>query len=151
MQVYHLGTSRFANQLTGEGAKIHGGRWNLIGVPCLYTSESKALSILEYAANVKLEEMPLSLSITVYTLPDKSWREYAVTDLPTNWQEIPAPNNTKEWGSKLLQEARVLALKLPSVLIPSEFNYILNPLHTDFSKVKIKEIHSFAFDTRIKK
>lgn len=151
MEVYHLGKTKFADQLTGEGAKLHGGRWNLIGHPCIYTSESRALSVLEYAANVQLEEMPASLSITVYSLPDRSWKEFLISDLPQNWQEVPAPQETKEWGSGHLQAAKILALKIPSVIIPSEFNFILNPLHPDFKKIKIKEILPFSFDTRIKK
>lgn len=151
MDVYHLGTTRFAEQLTGEGAKLHGGRWNLIGSPCIYTSESKALCVLEYAANVQLEELPASLSITVYSLFDKSWKEFSEKELPENWKQIPVPQKTKEWGSLHLQEAKYLALRLPSVIIPSEFNFILNPMHPDFKKIKIKEIHSFSFDKRIKK
>lgn len=151
MEVYHLGKTKFAHQLTGEGAKLHGGRWNLIGSPCIYTSETRALCVLEYAANVQLEEMPESLSITVYTLPDKSWKEFTLKELPENWLHIPAPKETKEWGSSYLQQANYLALKIPSVIIPSEFNFILNPLHTDFKKIKIKEIDPFSFDRRIKK
>lgn len=151
MEVYHLGKTKFAHQLTGEGAKLHGGRWNLIGTPCIYTSETRALSVLEYAANVQLEEMPESLSITVYTLPDKSWKEFTQKELPENWLHIPVPTETKEWGSRYLQQAKYLALKVPSVIIPSEFNFILNPLHPDFKKIKIKEIHPFSFDRRIKK
>jgi len=150
MEVYHLGTKRFATQLTGEGAKLHGGRWNSIGTACLYTAESISLCVLEYAANVSLHQMPASLCITVYTLPEKSWIEFSPADLPKNWQEIPAPVETQEWGSARLQEANSLALKLPSVIIPSEHNYILNPLHPEFKKVRIKEILLFTFDSRIK-
>lgn len=151
MEVYHLGKTKFAEQMTGEGAKLHGGRWNLIGSACLYTSETKALCVLEYAANVQLEEMPDFLSITVYTLPDKSWKEFVLEDLPSCWQQIPIPQETKKWGSGHLQQAKYLALKVPSVIIPSEFNFILNPLHMDFKKIKIKEIHPFELDRRIKK
>jgi RES domain-containing protein len=151
MKVYHLGKTNFATSLTGEGAKLYGGRWNLIGSPCLYTSESKALCVLEYAANGSLEEMPGNLSVTVYSLPDKSWKEFHANDLPEGWQQVPAAEITKEWGSILLHEAKYLALKIPSVIIPSEYNFVLNPLHPDFKKVKIKEVHSFSFDKRIKK
>lgn len=150
MEVYHLGKTKFAKQLNGEGARLHGGRWNMIGIPCIYTSETKALSILEYAANVPLEEMPFSISITVYTIPDNSWKEFGLDELPKNWSQIPAPRETKEWGNRHLQEAKFPALKLPSVIIHSEFNFILNPLHPDFKKVSVKEVHSFTFDTRIK-
>lgn len=150
MEVYHLGKTKFANQLTGEGAKLHGGRWNLIGSPCMYASESKALCVLEYLANVKADDMPSSLSITVYSLPDKSWKAFDITDLPKNWFQIPAPEETKRWGTQHLKANKFLALKIPSAILSSEFNFLLNPLHADFKKVKIKEVHSFTFDTRIK-
>lgn len=150
MEVYHLGKTKFAKQLNGEGARLHGGRWNKIGTPCIYVSETKALAILEYAANVPIEQMPFSLSITVYTIPEKSWKEFNVDELPKNWSQIPASQETKEWGSYHLQQAKHLALKLPSVIIHTEFNCVLNPLHSDFNKVRIKEVHSFTFDTRIK-
>ena len=150
MEVYHIGNKKFANQLNGEGAKLHGGRWNSIGTACLYTSESIALCVLEYAANVSLHQLPPFLAITVYSLPDNSWQSFPVTDLPKNWQEVPAPAETQEWGSHLLQEGKSLALRVPSVIIPSEHNYILNPLHPDFKKVKIKEVLPFTFDSRIK-
>jgi RES domain-containing protein len=150
MEVYHIGTKKFAHQLTGEGAKLHGGRWNSIGTACIYTAESMSLCVLEYAANVSLHQMPASLTITVYTLPEKSWQEFSLDKLPPNWQEIPAPAETQEWGSTKLQQTASLALKLPSVIIPSEHNYILNPLHPEFKKVRIKEILPFTFDSRIK-
>lgn len=150
MEVYHVGSRKFAKQLTGEGAKLHGGRWNSIGTACIYTGESISLCVLEYAANVNLHQLSSSLAVSVYTLPERSWKEFSIKELPGNWQEVPAPAETQEWGTKLLQEANHLALKLPSVIIPSEFNYILNPLHPAFKKVKIKDIRPFTFDTRIK-
>jgi RES domain-containing protein len=151
MLIYHLGNTKFARALNGEGAKLHGGRWNKIGVPCIYTSESKSLCVLEYAANVRLEEMPSSLSITVYELPEKSWKEINLNDLPTNWQEVPSPEENKQYGSELLQNLNVPALKFPSVIIPSEYNFILNPLATKFEVIKIIEVHNFTMDNRIKK
>ncbi len=151
MLVYHLGNTKFARALNGEGAKLHGGRWNKIGVPCIYTSESKSLCVLEYAANVRLEEMPSPLSITVYELPEKSWKEINLNDLPTNWQEVPSPEENKQYGSELLQNLNVPALKFPSVIIPSEYNFILNPLATKFEVIKIIEVHNFTMDNRIKK
>ena len=150
MEVYHLGVKKFADQLTGEGAKLHGGRWNSIGTACIYTAESISLCVLEYAANVPLHLMPSSLAITVYIIPDGCWKEFLLKDLPKNWQDVPAPMETQEWGSSQLLAADFIALKLPSVIIPPEHNYLLNPLHADFKKVSIKEILPFTFDSRIK-
>lgn len=128
---------------------MHGGRWNVIGQPCLYASGSKALCALEYAANVSLEDMPDDLSFTIYTLPDDACTAFAVGDLPADWAEAPAPLSTKQWGTKQLQTHFVL--KLPSVVIPSEHNYVINTLHPDFKKLRIKEVEPFTFDKRIKK
>ena len=151
MFVYHLGHTKFARSLNGEGAKLHGGRWNRVGVPCIYTSESKALCILEYAANVRLEEMPTSLSITTYDLPEKSIKELNLTELPTQWQDIPSPEENKQLGSELLKDVNVLAIRVPSVIVSSEFNFILNPLATKFETIKITDVHIFTMDKRIKK
>jgi RES domain-containing protein len=150
MLVYHLGHSKFAQILNGEGAKLHGGRWNKIGTACLYTSESKALCVLEYAANVRLQELPLSLSITEYELPEGSWLSVTDKELPANWQQVPTPEETKLLGTRLLQDKNILAIKVPSVIIPTEYNFIINPLAKQFGKVRILAVTPFAIDKRIK-
>lgn len=151
MLVYHLGHSRFADQLTGEGAKLHGGRWNKIGTPCIYASETKALSVLEYAANVRLDELPASLSFTIYELPQKGTMTVEFEALPENWQESPSPEETKLFGNSLLQRTDILAIRIPSIIIPSEYNFILNPSAKNFAAIKIVEIQPFVLDKRIKK
>ncbi len=148
MTVYHLGRTKFARQLTGEGARLQGGRWNLIGQPCIYASEARSLCVLEFAANIRFDQIADDLSFTAYQIPDNSWASFQINDLPVGWMEMISPTNVKEWGTKHLQQH--LVLKLPSVIIPSEFNFILNPLHADFKKIRIKEVHPFSFDRRIK-
>ncbi len=150
MNVYHVGSQKYASQLTGEGAKLHGGRWNTIGSACIYTSESIALCVLEFAANVSVDLMPPSLAITVLFIPEQSWKEFSGKELPANWQHTPAPTETTLFGSAFLNNAKYLVLKVPSAIIPLEYNYIINPLHADFKKVKLKEVHPFTFDSRIK-
>lgn len=149
MYVYHLGRTKYAHQLSGEGAKLNGGRWNVIGQPCIYTSEAKSLCVLEYAANVLLDEITNDLSFTIYEIPDEGQAFFHTNDLPQRWKDTPSPSAVKEWGTHKLQLH--FALKLPSVIVPSEFNYLLNPLHPDFKEVRIKEIESFTFDSRNKK
>lgn len=149
MIVYHLGSTKFARQLTGEGAKLHGGRWNNIGQPCIYASGAKSLCVLEYAANVSLDEMNHNLAFTAYEIPDDCWAQFETKELPAGWMELPSPDAVRAWGTKQLQKH--LALQLPSVIVPTEFNYLLNPLHPDFKNVRIKEVEPFTFDRRIKK
>ncbi|MFN2440568.1 MAG: RES family NAD+ phosphorylase, partial [Chitinophagaceae bacterium] len=104
MEVYHIGSPKYASQLNGEGPKLHGGRWNSIGVPCIYTSESISLCVLEYAANVGMEQMPASLAVTVFTMPDKGFKQIKFEDLPENWQKIPPPSGTKLFGDQSLKK-----------------------------------------------
>lgn len=149
MLVYHLGVAQFADQLTGEGAKLYGGRWNLVGHPCIYAGETKALCALEYAANVLLEDMPENLAFTTYEIPNDNLVSFGADQLPFGWQNTPPSKATQIWGSETLNGK--LAIRVPSVIIPSEFNFVLNPLHPDFKKVKVKAVESFTFDPRIKK
>lgn len=149
MIIYHLGQTRFAPLLTGEGAKLFGGRWNKVGQSCIYTSEARSLCVLEYAANISLDEMSNDLAITAYEIPDGCWQAFIPKQLPVDWMELKVPVSTQEWGTSHLQNN--FSLRLPSAIIPQEFNLILNPLHPDFEKVRIKEVASFTFDSRIKK
>jgi len=148
--VYRVGRTKFSKELSGEGARLHGGRWNHISIHCIYTSESRALAVLEYTVNVSIEDIPRSLSITTYEIPDTGIQELTIADLPGNWTESPAPASTKDFGTNLLMSAFSPILKIPSTVITQEFNYILNPKHTDSKDFKILQVEDFVYDVRIK-
>ncbi|MGN6532020.1 MAG: RES family NAD+ phosphorylase [Ginsengibacter sp.] len=150
MLVYRVGKTKHANDLSGEGAKINGGRWNHKSIPCLYTSESRALSLLEYTVNVNVEEIPRALSITTIEIPDSEILIINEESLPGNWQKVPAPTSTQDFGSGLIKSSKKAALRIPSSVIPEEFNYILNPLHINSRNFKIKSITDLVYDIRIK-
>ena len=150
MIVYRVGSTKFSKDLTGEGARLNGGRWNHIDTPCIYTSESRALAILEYSVNVNIDDIPRSLSITTIEIPDKEIQILSVSDLPGNWQESPAPTLTKDLGTKLLTINNSLTIKIPSAIIPGEYNFLLNPLHQGSKNFKILDVTDFIYDVRIK-
>jgi len=149
MLVYRIGKTRHSRDLSGEGARLHGGRWNHILVPCVYTSSSRALAVLEFTVNVNIDDIPRALSITTIEIPD-SITELKLSEIPGDWNRCPSPTSTKDMGSKLLKDAATPILKLPSVIIPSEFNYLLNPAHPDSAKFKIIAVEDFVYDIRIK-
>ncbi len=151
MQLFHLGSSRFAKQLTGEGARLFGGRWNQKGDACLYTSGTRSLCILEYLANVTLENIPPDLVITEYSLPDKYCRIIQMQDLPENWYDVPAPVSTRRFGSNLLAGSKVVCFAVPSAIVHAERNYILNPAADGFAQLKIVATEPFVIDHRIKR
>ena len=149
MIVYRLARTKFANDLSGEGSRLHGGRWNPVGVPCMYTSVSRALAVLEYTVNTNIDDIPRSLSMVAVEIPDDDIQIIPVGMLPGNWMAAPAPDETKNFGADLLRPPVHLVIQMPSVVIPDESNYILNPLHPRAREFNIIEIKDFVYDIRI--
>src|SRR6186713_2520811 len=102
MIVYRISKTRYANELSGEGARLNGGRWNNKLIPCIYTSESRALALLEYTVNVNIDEIPRALSFVLIEIPGKNILELTEKALPGNWKQSPAPTSTKQFGTRLL-------------------------------------------------
>ncbi len=149
MIVYRIGRTKYADDLTGEGARLNGGRWNN-GIACVYTSESKALALLEYTVNINIDDIPRALSFTTIEVPDGSIETIALAQLPGNWKDIPAPSSTRSFGTELLKAAKNLIIMIPSTVIPDEWNYLINPAHPESNKCRIVEIKDFVYDVRIK-
>ncbi|SFS54508.1 RES family NAD+ phosphorylase [Sphingobacterium wenxiniae] len=148
MLVYRIGKTQYADDLSGTGSKLFGGRWNHINIPCIYTSESRALAILEYSVNVEVVLIPKNLSMAVFEIEEKDIYEIGTQDLHPDWKDIPTPLSSKELGSKLLLQ-NISIIKVPSVVVEQEYNYILHPSahHQSF---RLVDIQSFAYDVRIK-
>ena len=125
MTVYRLVNSMYAKDLTGEGARLHGGRWNHTGIPCVYTSDSRSLAVLEFSVNVNVQSILRNLSMVELDIPDHFY-EVKIPALPGDWRASPAPASTKDFGSALLNAATNPVIKIPSTVIPEEFNYIIN-------------------------
>ncbi len=150
MIVFRLGITKFAANIAGEGARLNGGRWNHKLTPCIYTSESRALALLEYTVNVSIDEIPRTLSFTTFEIPDAGIHEVTEEELPGNWKDVPAPSSTKNFGTALLKAGKAPVLKIPSIVIVQAYNYILSPLHADSRNFKILDIKDFVFDVRLK-
>lgn len=148
MLVYRVSKTQYANDLNGTGAKLFGGRWNHIETPCIYTSESRSLAVLEFSVNINIDYIPRALSICIFEIDEDFIKEIKMKKLPGDWQDMPAPYSTKDFGTKLLQKG-VPIIKIPSIVIHDEFNYILNPV-IDKKHFKLVEIKDFVYDLRIK-
>ena len=144
MRLYRIVKTQHAYDLTGLGAKINGGRWNHEGVPCIYLSESRALSVLEYIAHTGLKTLPPSLSFATFEVPEHSMRSLSLSELPANWLQRPHSNENRDLGSSLLTETGYLLIKLPSLIINQEFSFVLNTLHPLINSVKITEVKSIG-------
>ena len=151
MLLYRIGPTLYADNLNGEGPRIHGGRWNHIGTPCIYTSATRSLSLLEYSCHASLHLVPRALSFITYKVPDHSILSLELAALPGDWKKEPHPVSGRDIGTKYLQENKTLLIRIPSVVIEEEYNYIINPLHPDMNKVSILDIKDYSFDLRVKK
>lgn len=151
MFVYRIGKTKHARDLSGEGARLNGGRWNHPGTSCIYTAETRALSLLEYAAHVSIDDIPRALSFTCLEVPDDAIETIALGQLPGNWTLWPHPKGSRDFGDDLLLSAGSLVLKLPSAIVPDEFNYVINPSHSRIKEVRIVSVRDYAYDVRLKK
>jgi RES domain-containing protein len=150
MKVYRITRRKDAEDLSGIGAATYGGRWNKKGTPVLYTGENKEIALLETIVHVPPMLIP-NLSILTLEIPNNSITKLNISDLPANWYDYPAPTILSEIAEEWIKEGKTIALKVPSCIIHSAHNYILNCNHENFKKVKQLEIKNFHFDTRLKK
>ena len=151
MVLYRIGKTAFAHDLAGIGAKLYGGRWNHEGVPCIYTAASRALSLLEYSAHVTLDTIPKSLSFTSFQAPDELIYSVKLSKLPANWDGWPHSKDARDMGTAMLRDGKHAVLQFPSAIIPQEFIYVINPLHKKMAFIKIIEVRSYLYDSRLKK
>jgi RES domain-containing protein len=149
MNVYRISKTRWAEDLSGKGARLHGGRWNHVGTPCLYAAESRALAILEYTVNVNADDIPSGLSLITIRIPEK-YLTVRKADLPVDWDEVPAPPSTRDFGTNLFSKRSQGIFMLPSVVVPQESILIINPLHEDAMSCKLISVEAFSFDDRIR-
>ncbi len=150
MLVYRITKSKNAADISGYGASIYPGRWNKKGTPVLYTGESKEIALLENIVHIP-PMMPPDLDILTIEIPDNSITILTPDDLPPNWYQFPAPTILSDIGQKWVEEAETLALKVPSSIIHSAYNIILNCKHKDYRYVKIISQDKFFFDSRLRK
>jgi len=138
-----------ATAFEGEGARRAGGRWNSRGHPIVYTSESAALAALEL-----LVHMGRSRSLPDYVIfsckfPESLVRRVQPRDLPTDWRSHPAPVSIRQVGDDWFSEQQSAVLQVPSAVIDSEYNYLLNPTHRSFKRVAISSAQPFELDLRL--
>lgn len=147
MVVYRLSKSLYANDLSGKGAELVGGRWNSKGNAVLYTSQSIALCVTEIAVHIPLGILPKDFELIHIEIPEDLILE--IKKLPKDWQTFPHADSTQKIGDKFLKDLKYLILKVPSAAVQGEFNYLINPKHKDFEKVKIRKKEKFSFDERL--
>ena len=133
----------------GEGARRYGARWNSPGHAAVYVSESRALATLEILAGLRTPAV-----VPAYLLIGVEFDDALVTsiepgDLSQNWNAYPPDPATQMAGDKWIVEGTSAILRVPSAMVPGEFNYLLNPRHPDFGSIRIGDPEDLHLDPRI--
>jgi RES domain-containing protein len=151
MLVWRLTRKAHAEQsLSGEGARRYGGRWNHVHVAVAYASQSLSLAVLEYLVNLQISTLPDDLVAVEILIPGKLPKtEIRINDLPINWRTFPAAEELKDIGTEWARKATTPVLVVPSVVIPNERNYLVNPKHTLADQITVVSVEPFALDTRL--
>jgi RES domain-containing protein len=138
-----------AAAFSGDGSRRSGGRWNSRGNRAVYLADSLALATLEIMVHRVFYETFQNYVCIPASIPKNIIQEVDLKTLPKNWRDDIPPPELRELGDRWLSDQKSAALKVPSAVIPVEFNYVLNPLHKDFGKIEMAEPLSFPFDKRL--
>lgn len=148
MQVYRITTEKWAGNLRGSG---YAARWNSNGVFMAYTASSRALACLEMVVHLNSDRLKSAFKMSVVEISEEiNIKTIKIEDLQEGWSDHNGYQGCQEIGNEWIQEFETCVMQVPSAVIKHEFNYLINPQHPDFSKLKIIEIEDFEFDLRIK-
>ena len=128
---------------------MNGGRWNPRGLEVIYAAASVSLAALEVLAHYSV--LPLDFAVTQIHIPDSVAVEVLIVrDLPAAWDALAPVPSTQAIGHKRAKELRTAVLRVPSVIVSREWNYLLNPNHPAFGAIRFHRPVPFRFDPRLK-
>lgn len=134
---------------SGEGARRYGGRWTSPGAAVVYTASSASLAMLEMLVHVQSQELLKSYILFEVTFEEALVTAVDVRSLPRTWRRSPPPIAVQRVGDAWLEDAGSAVLRIPSVIVPAEWNYLLNPAHPDFAKIAVGPRRPTKFDPRL--
>ena len=151
MEVFRIAREKYITDLSGYGSYLNNGRWHTKGKYILYTAENRALAALETVVHLnKSAFISKEYSLLTLQFPDTlSSKVIRNNILPSNWRNKPTLEKLRMYGDRFIEKNKFLYLKVPSALVPDEFNYLFNPNHPEMKKVKIKKLEPFSIDQRL--
>jgi len=149
LSVWRITTAAFARSaFSGEGARLYGGRWNPKGIPMVYTAANQSLALLE----MLVQDQPLRaryVMIEARIASALTIDRVRLADLPSDWRDIGAREKLQVIGAEWARKQSAAVLAVPSAIVPAEANYLLNPLHPDFKRIKVGNPSSVETDLRL--
>ncbi|MBD8722922.1 RES family NAD+ phosphorylase [Oxalobacteraceae sp. CFBP 13708] len=138
-----------ANDLRGTGAKMTGGRWNSKGTPIVYAADSIALATLETVHYLSSGGLPFNRYLVRIDIPDTVWAVRQVLDpLPGGWDAVPSRMASRQAGDVWVAAGATALLLVPSVIVPDEYNVLINPQHRDAGAIAATTLRRWNYDPR---
>ena len=139
-----------ADDLSGTGARLSGGRWNSQGVPMVYSASSVSLALLETVYALRNGDLPMNRYLVRIDVPDDVFACHERCDPPPGgWDAIPAGITSAEYGDGWIAGAGAALLQVPSVIVPDESNHLINPRHRDSVLMQAMTVRRWQFDPRL--
>lgn len=151
MRLWRIAQSKYALDRLCAGSALYGGRWNPVGMPALYCGASIAICALEKFVHVGQAPLPPLVLVAVDLPDDCRIFTPSTSELPAGWDELPTSTSAQSLGRAWLDQAEMLAMRVPSVVLPEESNVIINPQHSDYVRVQLTVVRPFTFDGRMYK
>ncbi|WP_165805987.1 RES family NAD+ phosphorylase [Marixanthomonas spongiae] len=150
MKLYRIAKKKFITDVSGEGARLYGGRWNKTGDAMLYCSQHLSLCVLEILVHLDYQYFTDDHYFIETEIADKDiFFLKEIENVHINWRNNPPLSSTQDYGSNWLQNSGQLAMGVPSAVLPFEYNILLNPKHPDFPKIKFSKEKILDIDSRI--
>lgn len=150
MEVFRLARKKYPVELSGRGASISGARWNSKGTEIIYCAQSRALAMAEVLVHLSLATLPSDFVMLTIDIPEEIFVEVLDLDkLNIDWNVFPCTFETPLLGDDFIRRNQACVLKVPSAVVKGDFNFLVNPNHTDFYQIKIINEIDFPFDKRI--
>jgi RES domain-containing protein len=126
-------------------------RWNSPGMPIVYAAQDAGLAVLEMLAHLDVPELRKQYSLIPISLEDSLVQEVDVSALPKNWRADPPPCELREVGDDWARKANCPVLRVPSALVPEQYNLLMNTEHPEFIQLGFGEPVPFRFDASLVK
>lgn len=140
-----------ADDMTGAGARLTGGRWNRAGTPVVYTASSIALACLETLVHINAGGLPLNRYLVRYDIPGDVFAAATIaTNPPVGWDALPAGRVSLDLGEAWAGEGATALLIVPSIMVPEETNILINPAHADAARIRASKLRKFVYDGRLR-
>ena len=138
-----------ANDMTGIGARLTGGRWNSVGRPMLYCASTVALAAMESMAALGTDVLPYNRFLVRLDVPEMVWAARETLAPPPGWDAIPEGRASISAGDAWAASLRSLILLVPSVIVPEERNILINPVHPAATAITATTVRRWSYDPRL--